>query len=272
MNIKKLIAKATFTLTILAVPAYGYAADYPPDPDDITMGDLEFGKIRFWAGNPAGTNLCAVVIQWEDARERTALVFGYRWENGEQPTGEDALTAICKSHPQLYCAVTTGSQYGTTLQGLGWDPDNDGDFCVVGSDGAVRPDADGMFYNEIGDGDGYTAGNADDWWQSGWFRGYWSYWLADPGATTMSYSQVGMSGRQLENGCVDGWLYAVDMAPGMWKPWEYASGGTGGTDIIYADGDGAPQYYSLDGMRLPSPRRGFNIVKKGNTITKLFIK
>lgn len=272
MSFNRLINVTAAVMAMLVMTFRAYATDYPPDPDDIKMGTLEFGKIRFWAGNPLGVNQCAVVIQWEDPREKSALVFGYRWDDSETPTGEDALMAICKSHPQLYCAVSTGSQYGTTLQGLGRDQDNDGNFYVVGKDGAVRPDADGIFYDEIGDGDGYTAGDADDWWQSGWYRGYWSYWLANPGATMMSYSQVGMTGRQLENGCVDGWLYAVDMTPGTWKPWEYAEAVTASVDNILRDESAEPEYYAPDGRRLAAPRPGLNIVKKGNKVTKLFIK
>lgn len=59
------------------------------------------------------------------------------------------------------------------------------------------------------------AGDPQYGWQAGWYEGYWSYWVGSDGADTedLSYSGLGMSSRQLKDGDVDLWNYAVGMVP-----------------------------------------------------------
>lgn len=52
-------------------------------------------------------------------------------------------------------------------------------------------------------------------WQAGWYEGYWSYWCGGEGDTTddLSYSGLGMSSRQLEDGSIDLWNFCPNMTP-----------------------------------------------------------
>lgn len=74
---------------------------------------------------------------------------------------------------------------------------------------------------------GYPSYDYDFWkcdaglgqWKSGWYYGYWSYWVGD-NADNLNYSGLGASGRQLSNGSWDGWSFQADMG-----------NGTGGQDL-----------------------------------------
>lgn len=50
-------------------------------------------------------------------------------------------------------------------------------------------------------------------WQSGWYKGYWSYWCGGEGDTTddLSYSGLGLSSRQLVDGSIDLWNFNPNM-------------------------------------------------------------
>jgi len=55
--------------------------------------------------------------------------------------------------------------------------------------------------------DGYKD-SYDYRWRSGWYEGYWSYWVgSDNDYDTMSYSGLGMSSAMLTNGCVNAWKF-----------------------------------------------------------------
>lgn len=71
---------------------------------------------------------------------------------------------------------------------------------------------------------GYPAYDYDYWhlsdescnapalhWQSGWYEGYWSYWVGSEGEE-LSYSGFGMSSAQLADRSVNMWNYSPDMA------------------------------------------------------------
>lgn len=73
---------------------------------------------------------------------------------------------------------------------------------------------------------GYPAYDYDCWklsgdtdpsycWISGWYEGYWSYWLSSDDTDNWMYSGTGFSGRILSDGAVDGWSYTTFDIPGI---------------------------------------------------------
>ena len=57
--------------------------------------------------------------------------------------------------------------------------------------------------------DDYTAGDSDDYWNSGWMsKGYWSYNITDDPAVKIGYASTGCTGRKLKDGCWDMWLFS----------------------------------------------------------------
>ena len=183
-------------------------------PDPIPIVDFDFADIQAWAGE--GDKKCAFVIQWSDDDEDNALMFGYRWSG--EATGTDVAKAVVEMHPKLFGAFTDGGQYGTTIDGFGWDGNDDGVFSVTLSDGSVvEPGANGFMQGGAAGYDGSYATDAGDRWHGGWFEGYWSYWTFNPGDENFSYSQVGASGRKLEDGCIDGWIFAPQLQTSTWK-------------------------------------------------------
>ena len=61
---------------------------------------IDFDKIRNWTGT--GPNRAALVIQYNGDKYGTnAYVWGYRWENGESPSGETMMKAICANSSRL---------------------------------------------------------------------------------------------------------------------------------------------------------------------------
>ncbi|MDE6271616.1 MAG: leucine-rich repeat domain-containing protein [Muribaculaceae bacterium] len=222
-----LIAACIVTSAIAGVPRHVQGrpyekpgltpADYDPNPRPIPAEkDFSFSEIKSWAGE--GENECAVIIQWTVPSEDNALVFGYRWDG--DATSEDALKAIIESHPRLYGGFTEGGAYGSTLDGLGWDPAGDGEFSVTTKSGTiVYPDKAGFLSGSAAGFDGATATKSDDWFRGGWYDGYWSFWIGKQGDSTLGYSLTGISGRNLEDGCIDAWVFAPNLDRTELKPW-----------------------------------------------------
>lgn len=203
-------------------------------PDDMA-GDANFtfDMIKNWTGE--GENQAALVIQWNYDDEPAALVFGYRWTG--QATGADMLKAVVKNNPRLYALMQytnvsspTDPNGGYTLNGIGWDVDDDGDIALIdtGKGNQVYESEDGFFEHPRGykpgqggssdyDYDNWKARDTDDMWGAGWYSSYWSYWVKDNAKDNFSYSSWGVSGRVLENGSWDGWNFAKDMMSSEWK-------------------------------------------------------
>ena len=203
-------------------------------PDDMA-GDANFtfDMIKNWTGK--GENKAALVIQWNYDDEPAALVFGYRWTG--QATGADVLKAVVKNNPRLYALMQytnvsspTDPNGGYTINGIGWDVDDDGDIALVdtGNGNQVYESEDGFFEHPRGykpgqggssdyDYDNWKARDTDDMWWAGWYTGYWSYWVKDNATDNFSYSSWGASGRVLENGSWDGWNFAPGMSSQNWK-------------------------------------------------------
>lgn len=86
-----------------------YAVDY--------LDWVEWDKITHWAGDPAGENKCALVIDFQDGKSNQALVWGYRW-NGNA-SGEDLLRAVAGQSSILTAMIQYTGTMGSTLNALG---------------------------------------------------------------------------------------------------------------------------------------------------------
>lgn len=101
-------------------------------------------------------------------------------------------------------------------------------------------------------------------WNSGWYTGYWSYWLGTEDTDEFTYSGLGMSSVIIENGAVNGWKFmpldgvvsgddwdAVSAAT-EWNAPDYSHKGitTGITDSPVADGLASDLPESVDIYRL----------------------
>lgn len=203
-------------------------------PDDMAAdGKFTMDMIKNWTGE--GSKRAALVIQWNDNDEPAALVFGYRWDG--QATGADMLRAVVANNPRLYALIQytnvsspTDPLGGYTINGIGWDTDNDGDIALIdtGNGNQVYETENGLFIHPRGyvpgqggssdyDYDNWIARDTDDMWGAGWYQSYWSYWVKDNFSSPFSYSNWGASGRVLEDGSWDGWNFALDMVASKWK-------------------------------------------------------
>ncbi|SDG40084.1 DUF5074 domain-containing protein [Epilithonimonas hungarica] len=171
--------------------------------------DFNFDDIIYWVGT--GTNEAAFVVQWNDAKNPDALVWGFRW-NGTA-TGEDMLKAIAKTDKRFFTLLYQGTQFGSAVGGLGFDLDGNDTNALFKNGNTTYPlyPVDGIINTTSYDFDDYTAKDADDHWGSGWYSGYWSYWVKDPADTEFGYSGLGASSRQLENGSWDVWNFNPNM-------------------------------------------------------------
>ncbi|MBV6879670.1 DUF5074 domain-containing protein [Epilithonimonas ginsengisoli] len=171
--------------------------------------DFNFDDIVYWVGT--GTNEAAFVVQWNDAKNPDALVWGFRW-NGTA-TGEDMLKAIAKTDKRFFTLLYQGTQYGSAVGGLGFDLDGQGSVGLYNNGNVTYPlyPVDGIINTTAYDFDNYTAIDANDHWGSAWYTGYWSYWVKDPTDADFGYSGLGASSRQLENGSWDVWNFNPNM-------------------------------------------------------------
>ena len=84
---------------------------------------VDFDRIRNWTGT--GPNKGALVVQFEtrDLKNPGALVWGFRWEDGDEPTGYDMVTAIAENASNLCVLVQMTGTMGYTLDGIGYYAD-----------------------------------------------------------------------------------------------------------------------------------------------------
>ena len=185
-----------------------------PEGED---GSFTFDMIQNWTGE--GSKRAALVIQFNDPRETHALVFGYRFDG--EASGEDMIIDVVKNNPRLYWLSQRGTAYGSTVSGIGWDADNDGDIAlynIVTDETLEVVDDWNLFLTSSYDYDNYISVDTADYWSAGWYQSYWSYWTKASSDATFGYSSVGITGRKLTDGCWDGWNFAVGMSPQSWKP------------------------------------------------------
>ncbi|OMQ08280.1 DUF5074 domain-containing protein [[Flexibacter] sp. ATCC 35103] len=165
-----------------------------------------FADIQYWVGT--GSNQAAFVIQWNDGKNSDALVWGFRWDG--TATGEDMMKAILKADHRFFSLLYQGTQFGTALGGLGFDLNGANSNGLYKDGNVTYPyyPVNGIINTTVYDFDNYTAIDANDHWQSGWYtNGYWSYNVKDPANADFGYSSVGVSSRVLENGSWDAWSF-----------------------------------------------------------------
>ncbi len=200
---------------------------------NFTMDDIEY-----WIGE--GSNSVLFAVQWNDPRETTATVWGYKFD-GEK-YGVDAVRDIAAADPAFYAMIQYTGSLGYTICGLGYDRDGDGEIALRNKQTGeiLYPTEPGIFVNSNGyDYDNYTALDEDDFWGAGWYESYWSYWTADGGGA-FSYSQLGASSRKLSDGSWDGWNFSLGMQNHSFKPFAPAPapGYTSGDFFFRTDGTG----------------------------------
>lgn len=85
---------------------------------------IDFDKIQHWTGT--GPNRAALVIQYNgDIYGSDAYVWGYRWEDGEKPSGETMMKAICANSSRLSMLTQHTGSMGSTLCGVGYSLNQD---------------------------------------------------------------------------------------------------------------------------------------------------
>lgn len=96
---------------------------------------IDWDKIEHWAGE--GPNKAALVVQFSDNGPQYAYVWGYRWEDGETPSGEDMFRAVAKAAGDLTLFTQYTGWMGNTVCGVGYsDGHTISDFIEFDFDGA----------------------------------------------------------------------------------------------------------------------------------------
>ena len=172
----------------------------------VASTGIDFSKIERWAGE--GDCKAALAIKWADGQnDGKTLVWGYRWKSSEKKTGEDLVRAVAKADPAFYVIAQSGTTFGTTFGGFGYDIDGNRYVTVTTPKNEVYP-RNGIVYVSSGVFDNCDATDIDnDAWNSGWYSGYWSYNVAEKAEDALGYSGTGASGRVLTDGCVDAWVF-----------------------------------------------------------------
>lgn len=303
---------------------------------------VDFDRIQNWTGE--GPNRAALLICNDaGASDPYGYVWGYRWQDGETPSGEDMFKAICANNKDLVLLTQFTGIYGSTVCGIGFgdaeklleniyfDFDMAKDYEFVNFD---YFQANTLFGQSSAPGDetpvmcqaaideaisnhthiiqhpidykayGYPAydydcwfmhedGNAYGWWNSAWYTGYWSYWLASSVNDEWSYSGVGFSGRGLSDGCIDAWSFTMfpeamvggigigqeppsDESLVVYRPANDESG----IDDTMSSHHMPTVYYNLSGIKvassfeetIPDLPSGIYVSKRGCKTSKIFVK
>lgn len=173
----------------------------------VASTGIDFSKIERWAGE--GDCKAALAIKWADGQnDGKTLVWGYRWKSSEKKTGEDLIRAVAKADPAFYVLAQSGTSFGTTFGGFGYDIDGNRHVTVTTPKNEVYP-RNGIVYVSSYVFDNCSATDiTNDAWNSGWNKGFWSYNVADKAEDALGFSGTGASGRVLTDGCVDAWVFS----------------------------------------------------------------
>lgn len=162
---------------------------------------FEASKVRYYVGE--GPNTSYLIVEWCDRKGAEKLVWGYRYS---EANGEKMLKDIAAADPRFYILVQDGTQYGSAIGGMGFDLNGNNVLGLEAEDGTKMEVNDNGLVNTDGYSfDGITPTDPTDHWYSGWYNGYWSYWVASSPTEDVAYSGVGATGRQLSDGSVDYW-------------------------------------------------------------------
>ena len=172
-----------------------------------TPTGIDFSKIERWAGE--GDCKAALAIKWADGQnDGKTLVWGYRWKSSEKKTGEDLIRAVAKADPAFYVLALSGTSFGTTFGGFGYDIDGNRNIIVTTPKNNEVYPRNGIVYVSSYVFDNCSAPDITDAWNSGWNKGFWSYNVADKAEHALGFSGTGASGRVLTDGCVDAWVFS----------------------------------------------------------------
>lgn len=173
----------------------------------VASTGIDFSKIERWAGE--GDCKAALAIKWADGQnDGKTLVWGYRWKSSEKKTGEDLIRAVAKADPAFYVLAKSGTSYGTTFGGFGYDIDGNRNIIVTTPKNNEVYPRNGIVYVNSYVFDNCAAPEITDAWNSGWNKGFWSYNVADKAEHALGFSGTGASGRVLTDGCVDAWVFS----------------------------------------------------------------
>ncbi|MDE5608522.1 MAG: hypothetical protein K2I64_06280 [Muribaculaceae bacterium] len=316
---KKILLTVTIGMSVLTASAH----------------QIDFDKIRSWTGE--GPNRAALAVTNDGgASDPKVYVWGYRWADGEKPTGEDMFKAICSNTDNLVLLTQITGQYGSTVCGIGvgdadkmleniyFDFEKALDYEFINFD---YYNTNALFGQSEAPGDrtpeicaaavekartsgshfiqhpldhpayGYPAYDYDcwdmtdegwkhGWWTSAWYGGYWSYWTITGLATDWMYSGTGFTGRQLSDGCIDGWSFTMFDSPKVGGVGEGAPPSENPDMYVYCEpkkmsgidnitiAENEPEeYYTLTGLRVSceSLSPGIYIVRRGQSVEKILI-
>lgn len=172
-----------------------------------TSTGIDFSKIERWAGE--GDCKAALAIKWADGQnDGKTLVWGYRWKSSEKKTGEDLIRAVAKADPALYMMATQES-WGFYIGAFGYDADGDRHVTLTTMTDEIYP-RNGVF--DIPSSEFETTvstkwGESDAWNTPSGYTDYWGYYTAEKASDAIVYSNVGTSGRNLTDGCVDAYVF-----------------------------------------------------------------
>lgn len=173
----------------------------------VASTGIDFSKIERWAGE--GDCKAALAIKWADGQnDGKTLVWGYRWKSSEKKTGEDLVRAVAKADPAFYVLALSGTSFGTTFGGFGYDIDGNRNIIVTTPKNNEVYPRNGIVYVSSYVFDNCSAPDITDAWNSGWNKGFWSYNVADKAEHALGWSNTGASGRVLTDGCVDAWVFS----------------------------------------------------------------
>ena len=174
----------------------------------VASTGIDFSKIERWAGE--GDCKAALAIKWADGQnDGKTLVWGYRWKSSEKKTGEDLIRAVAKADPAFYVLALSGTSFGTTFGGFGYDIDGNRNIIVTTPKNNEVYPRNGIVYVSSYVFDNCSATDiTNDAWNSGWNKGFWSYNVAEKAEDALGFSGTGASGRVLTDGCVDAWVFS----------------------------------------------------------------
>ena len=173
----------------------------------VASTGIDFSKIERWAGE--GDCKAALAIKWADGQnDGKTLVWGYRWKSSEKKTGEDLVRAVAKADPALYMMATQES-WGFYIGAFGYDADGDRYVTLTTMKDEIYP-RNGVFdipSSEFETTASTEYGDGDAWNTPCGMTDYWGYYTAEKASDAIVYSNVGTSGRNLTDGCVDAYVF-----------------------------------------------------------------
>ncbi len=200
----------TTTIRVQGAPrkvSTALAANIKKAAEATASTGIDFSKIERWTGQ--GDCQAALAIKWADGQnEGKTLVWGYRWNSTETKTGEDLIRAVVKADPALYMMASNGD-WGMVIGGIGYDVDGDRYVTLTTRKSEIYP-RNGVFNLPSSEFDtsASTRWGESDAWNCGYMTtGFWNYYVADKATDALQMSMVGATGRTLQNGCVDAYVF-----------------------------------------------------------------